>query len=83
MSSLTTSRLSGAPRVAKKSDGSPSDGKAINFRAPKRLAERLEHVADALGLDVSNLIRMVLSENLAEYEQRAEEALRTSPKNDP
>ena len=58
--------------MAKKADR-PSEGKQINFRAPPDLAERLEAVAEALGLDVSNLVRMVLKENLREYERRAKQ----------
>lgn len=56
----------------KKPDEKASDGKQINFRAPNDLASELEDVAEALGLDVSNLVRMVLRENLAQYRERAD-----------
>lgn len=46
-------------------------GRNINFRASPNLAARLDTVAEALNLDISNLVRMVLSEHLAEYEDRA------------
>ena len=57
----------------KKATEKPSDdgGRAINFRASADLAGRLDRIADALGLDVSNLVRMVLKENLQQYEERA------------
>ena len=70
---------SASPRIrsaqvarSKKQDPEESskDGKSIAFRAPQDLVERLEHVADGLGLDVSNLVRMVLKENLTPYEDR-------------
>jgi hypothetical protein len=47
------------------------EGSQIAFRLKKELADRLEHAAEALGLDVSNLLRLMLSEKLAEYEARA------------
>jgi predicted DNA-binding protein len=57
--------------------GKPKDGggagKQVNFRASDDLYARLEETADALGLDLSNLVRMVLNEHLAEYEGRAEQ----------
>lgn len=64
--------------VAKKrnSESSPSPApdkdKQVNFRAPPKLYARLEDVAEAFGLDVSNLVRMVLNQNLPKYEQQAE-----------
>ena len=59
--------------VAKKrSDSGPKAeaGRPITFRAPQDLAPRLDAVALGLGLDVSNLVRMVLYENLEQYEER-------------
>lgn len=55
----------------KPAEEQPSAGRPINFRAPPDLAARLDFVAERLGLDVSNLVRMVLYENLAAYERRA------------
>lgn len=62
--------------VAKKADkpaqpGAPEKDKQVNFRASPRLSARLEYISEALGLDVSNLVRMVLNEKLDEYEARA------------
>ena len=48
-----------------------SSGRPINFRAPDDLAKRLDSVGEALGLDISNLVRMILYENIAPYEERA------------
>ncbi len=45
----------------------------MNFRAPMPLYERLENVSVALGLDVSNLVRMIILENLHAYERRVEQ----------
>lgn len=52
-------------------DEQPSAGKQISFRAPPDLERRLEYVAKWLGLDGSNLVRMILVENIAQYERRA------------
>lgn len=71
--------IKGAAVMGKKKDssgGRPGVGRQINFRAPPDLVQRLETVAEALALDVSSLIRMVLAENLARYERRADEVLR-------
>lgn len=57
--------------VGKKKPGTSQpapDGKQINFRASNQLAARIEAVADKLGLDVSNFVRMVLNQNLPKYE---------------
>ena len=51
----------------------PSSGRQINFRAAPELASRLDRIAVVLGLDVSNLVRMILHENLATYEARADQ----------
>jgi hypothetical protein len=62
------------PVARKKNAGELSSaGKQVSLRMPQSLNQRLEAVADALGVDVSNLVRMVLSENLAPYERRAEQ----------
>lgn len=58
----------------KHDSGKAGAGKQVNFRAPDDLAVRLEDVAEGLGLDLSNLVRMVLYENLAAYEERAAQA---------
>ena len=60
------------PAVARKKmpDELPSAGRPINFRAPVDLATRLDRVGEKLGLDASNLVRMILYENLPIYEKR-------------
>lgn len=66
----------GISTVAKKkppADDQSGGSRPINFRAPPDLATRLDRVAEGLGLDVSNLVRMVLYENLAAYERRVRE----------
>lgn len=72
----------GFPMAKKKpTDGQQSDaGRAVSFRATPDLAVRLDAVAEGLGLDVSNLVRMVLNENLAEYEERVEQIRRRRQK---
>lgn len=57
----------------KRPDDKPSEGKQINFRASQSLAERLERTAGILGLDVSNLVRLMLSKHLREYELEADQ----------
>ena len=63
----------GVVSMAKKTSDRPSDGRQINFRAGPDLFRRLDAVADGLGLDVSNLVRMILHENLHRYESRLDE----------
>jgi predicted DNA-binding protein len=66
-------RMPKKPRDDKPSDTKPSDGKQINFRASLPLAERLDRTASRLGLDVSNLVRMILIKHLPDYEAEADE----------
>lgn len=65
---------------AKDKQAQPSEGRPINFRSPPDLSARLDYVAKRLGLDVSNLIRMILYENLAQYEERAKQIDREDQK---
>lgn len=61
--------------VAKKrtdGDSEPKGGRPVNFRAPPDLAADLDYIAEALGLDVSNLVRMILRENIKPYRGRAD-----------
>ena len=58
-----------ASLVAKK-----KPGKQIAIRFPGDPAARVERAADMLGLDVSQLIRMVVIEGLPEYERRGRRA---------
>lgn len=53
----------------KPSDDAPS--RQINFRAGAKLAAELDDIAETLGVDLSNLVRMMLIENLANYKARA------------
>jgi hypothetical protein len=54
-------------------------GKQINFRASGDLQSRLDDTAETLGLDVSALVRMILTENLHVYEARAAEVKSRNP----
>jgi hypothetical protein len=68
--------LGGGPVAKKKNRPSPgTGGKQLAFRAPDELLADLSFAADGLGLDLSNLIRMVLVENIRPYVERAREVL--------
>jgi hypothetical protein len=54
-----------------RSSGRPSIGRQVNIRIPPDLDGRLQFIADVLGLDISNLVRLVLNEQLHTYEARA------------
>lgn len=56
--------------------GRPPVGRPVNFRASADLIGRLDRTAEILELDTSSLIRLILAENLAVYEKRAEQILR-------
>ena len=66
--------------VAKHSGGRKTVGRQINFRAPDDMAQTLERIAPILGQDVSALIRLILSENLHLYEQRANDIVQAREK---
>lgn len=51
--------------------GRPKIGDPVNVRIPPNLMSRMKRVEDVLGLDHSTLIRLVLTEQLHIYEQRA------------
>lgn len=57
--------------------GRPSVGRQINFRAPPDLEERLKDTGEALGLDISALVRLILTKHIHIYEAEAE-AVRAS-----
>jgi antitoxin component of RelBE/YafQ-DinJ toxin-antitoxin module len=61
----------GAQAVAKKKQ---PPTKQVAFRAPEDVVERLENVARRLGLDLSNFMRLMVVEQVARYERRAERA---------
>lgn len=70
--------ITGMPSMAS-SKGRQPVGKQINFRAPPDLQSRLEDTAETLGLDVSALVRLVLTESLHPYESRAAEVRSRNP----
>ncbi len=57
------------PRGKKKTDQTEPQ-KQLAFKVSQAIARRVEGAAESLGLDVSNFLRMMLLENLAEYEGR-------------
>lgn len=52
----------------------PRLGKQLNVRVPEPMYERVEKCAIRLGIDSSDLIRMMLVERLSDYEERAAKA---------
>jgi hypothetical protein len=60
-----------ATAVAKKK---PGKTKQINVRVPLDLAERLDKAAEMLATDASHLLRMMLVEQLPQYEERGRRA---------
>lgn len=71
---ITPGRLKEQPTVAKRKKDSPALGaKQVNFRPSDSLYARLERVSKILEVDMSNLVRLILNENLAAYERRADE----------
>lgn len=59
---------------ASRSAGRPTIGKQVNVRLPDELLQNLEYIGEALGLDLSNVIRMMLTEQQHVYLTRAREA---------
>jgi hypothetical protein len=57
--------------VAKKQ---PAAARQLAYRVPAELAARVERVAERLGLDVSNFLRMMTVEQIGVYERRADRA---------
>jgi hypothetical protein len=68
----------GAVKVPKKSDktgqasGPPPARKQYNIGFGTDFATRIDAAAETLGLDPVNFLRMVIRENFARYEKRAE-----------
>ena len=50
--------------------GRPSIGRQVNVRIPADLLVHLEEISAGMGLDLSNTIRMILTENHDDYLQR-------------
>ena len=48
----------------------PEKTKHIAFRVDQRLYEHLEQIADAIGTDLSGLIRQIIHGSLRQYEER-------------
>ena len=75
MPAVTEPNLPGVGMMGKKKSGgtpaTPND-KQVNFRVPGPLNARLEAVAEILGLDVSNFLRLMLVQKLPDYEREAE-----------
>lgn len=73
-----------ADRMARKKSSEPSaapdGGGQVNFRASPDLWTRLQTVSGGLGVDMANLVRMIVTENLHRYEERVDEIRR--PKRD-
>lgn len=78
--SLPLERPSTVGKKRNDTEPKPDAGRPITFRAPADLAEELDDIGEALGLDVSNLVRMVLRENLSQYRERADRARREMSK---
>ena len=70
------------PLVGKKrkTDASPEELRQVNIRFTGEFYQRIEETADALGLDVAQLLRMVIRENISSYELRAEDVRRKEGK---
>lgn len=53
--------------------GRDSIGKQIGVRMPDDLTADLKFIAEAMGLELGPLIRHIITENIAQYLQRARE----------
>jgi hypothetical protein len=73
-----TRSAGGAILVPKKSNKQPGEGGQLSARKQYNIglgtdfAKRVDATAEALGLDPVNFLRMVVRENFAKYERRAE-----------
>lgn len=52
------------------------DARQVAFRAPTDLYRQLEFVSEGLGLDISNLVRMILRKHIIQYVREVEELKR-------
>lgn len=52
--------------------GRPAMGRQVNVRIPDALMVDLEAISAGMGLDISDVIRMILTENKREYLDRLE-----------
>ena len=56
----------------KKTGAAPHATQQMNIRVAGAIYKRIEKTAETLGLDPTNFVRMLIMENLAAYEERAE-----------
>jgi hypothetical protein len=88
MSSVHLPVLDPGADLAKKqksaTGGRSTAGHPFNFRMPPELLANLKEIADGLSLDAAAVARMILSENVGPYLERAREALaKRRPSSDP
>jgi len=69
----TLSRSDVSKKKPQTGKGASQFSHQMNIRIPDDLYGRIEKTAAALGLDETNLVRMILNENLASYEHRADQ----------
>jgi uncharacterized protein YdeI (YjbR/CyaY-like superfamily) len=62
-----------ASRKDESKRGRPAMGKQVNVRIPDALMADLEAISLGTGLDLSDVIRMILTENKREYLDRLEQ----------
>lgn len=62
--------------------GRPSMGRQVNVRIPDSLMADLETISGGMGLDISDVIRMILTENRQEYLDRLEIKKKRKPTKD-
>lgn len=48
----------------------------MNIRVPDDVFQTIEEIAEALGVDATGLVRMIIRENIAPYKERAAHAIR-------
>lgn len=57
-------------------------GRQVNVRIPDSLMADLETISGGMGLDISDVIRMILTENRQEYLDRLEIKKKRKPTKD-
>lgn len=56
-----------------KSAGRPPTGKQVNVRIPLPIVADLEFIAESMGLDLSHVVRIILTDHVAQYLEEARE----------
>lgn len=79
MSAATKERTRTVPRKRQLAEGEPLS-EQIGIRLTPTFRDRINRAALALGTDETNLVRMILSESLPSYEDRAARAQRPTAK---